>query len=57
VKRRVVIDGEDVVNAAGALGEVKTLPRRKARWPNQKPSSERCLDSRQNLGQWVFLRR
>jgi hypothetical protein len=42
VKRRVVTDGGDAAGAAGALGVVKTLPRRKARWLNQKPSSERC---------------
>jgi hypothetical protein len=46
VKRRAVTDGGDAVDAAGAPGAVKTLPRRKARWPNQKPSSERGLASR-----------
>ncbi|MFL2532895.1 MAG: hypothetical protein ACJ0HO_03980 [Candidatus Thalassarchaeum sp.] len=57
MKRRAVTDGEDAVDAAGVPGEVKTLPRRKPRRLNQKPSSERCRDSRQNLGQWAFLRR
>jgi hypothetical protein len=41
VKRRAVTDGEDAVDAAGVPGVVKTLPRRKTRWLNQKPSSER----------------
>jgi hypothetical protein len=46
VKRRAVIDGGDAVDDAGAPGEVKTLPRRKARWLNQMPSSERYRASR-----------